>query len=215
MLYKADIGCSNSCRLVTSNICLEASSSIPTKMAIPETCKAFRRTTGDVPTTIAPSTEQLPRELGPNDVLIKIHTVSLNFRDVAMLHGRYPVETIERGIPCSDAAAEVAAIGNGVKDFAIGDRVSVVFDLGKVTGAEDGPSQALGGDAEGVLREYAVYEDKYLVQLPKHLSWEEVSFNVSQQSLPSYTYTPKTTGSYHHLRWRHGLDFSQRPQIGW
>lgn len=144
-------------------------------MAIPETCKAFRRTTGDVPRTIAPTTEQLPRELGPNDVLIKIHAVSLNFRDVAMLHGRYPVEVIERGIPCSDAAAEVAAIGNAVKDFAIGDHVSVIFDLVKLTGAEDVPMQALGGDAEGVLRQYAVYEDKRLVQLPKHLSWEEVS----------------------------------------
>jgi NADPH:quinone reductase-like Zn-dependent oxidoreductase len=144
-------------------------------MAIPETCKAFRRTTGDVPTTIVPTTEQLPRELGPNDVLIKIHAVSLNFRDVAMLHGRYPVKVIERGIPCSDAAAEVAAIGNAVKDFAIGDHVSVVFDLAKLTGAEDAPMQALGGDAEGVLRQYAVYEDKFLVQLPKYLSWEEVS----------------------------------------
>jgi NADPH:quinone reductase-like Zn-dependent oxidoreductase len=26
-----------------------------------------------------------------------------------------------------------------------------------------------------VLREYAVFEDRHLVHLPKHLSWEEVS----------------------------------------
>jgi NADPH:quinone reductase-like Zn-dependent oxidoreductase len=139
-------------------------------MSIPETYKAFRRTTGDLPRTIRPSTEQLPRELGPHDVLLKIHTVSLNFRDVAMLHGRYPVDVIERGIPCSDAAAEVAAIGSAVKEFAIGDRVSVVFDLNNLTGSEDEPSTALGGDVNGVLREYAIFEDKQIVQLPKHLS---------------------------------------------
>lgn len=144
-------------------------------MAIPETYKSFRRTAGDLPRTISPSTEQLPRELGPHQVLLKIHAVSLNFRDVAMLHGRYPVDVIERGIPCSDAAAEVAAVGGAVSDFAVGDHVSVIFDLNNLTGRDDEPSRALGGDVDGVLREYAVFEDKHLVHLPKHLSWEEVS----------------------------------------
>ncbi|KAK4457560.1 hypothetical protein QBC42DRAFT_317761 [Cladorrhinum samala] len=144
-------------------------------MAIPETYKAFRRTTGELPRTISPSTEQLPRELGPHDVLVKIHAVSLNFRDVAMLHGRYPAEAIDQGIPCSDAAAEVAAIGSAVKDFSIGDRVSVVFDPSNVTGCEDEPPSGLGGDVEGVLREYAVFEDNYVVQVPQHLSWEEIT----------------------------------------
>jgi NADPH:quinone reductase-like Zn-dependent oxidoreductase len=142
-------------------------------MPIPETYKAFRRTTGDLPRTISPSTESLPRELGPHDVLLKIHAVSLNFRDVAMLNGRYPVEVIERGVPASDAAAEVAAIGSAVKDFAIGDHVSALFDLSNLTGSEDEPGRALGGDVDGVLREYAIFEDKHLVQLPKRLSWEE------------------------------------------
>ncbi|KAK4663980.1 putative secondary metabolism biosynthetic enzyme [Podospora pseudopauciseta] len=144
-------------------------------MPIPETYKAFRRTTGDLPRTIVPSTEPMVQELAPHDVLLKIHAVSLNFRDVGMLNGRYPVDVIERGIPCSDAAAEVAAIGSAVKDFAIGDHVSVNFDLGHLVAGDDEPMQALGGDVDGVLREYAVFEDKELVQLPKHLSWEEAS----------------------------------------
>ncbi|KAK4234058.1 putative alcohol dehydrogenase [Achaetomium macrosporum] len=146
-------------------------------MSIPETYKAFRRTSGDYPRTIIPTTEQLPREreLGPHDVVLKIHAVSLNFRDPWMLHGGYPAAVIDGGIPCSDAAAEVAAIGSAVKDFAIGDRVSVTIDLCNLTGYEDEPPVVLGGDAEGVLREYAVFEDRYLVHLPKHLSWEEAS----------------------------------------
>jgi len=148
-------------------------------MSIPETYRAFRRTTGDLRRTITVSTEPLPRELGPRDVLLKIHAVSLNFRDPAMLHGRYPVDVLERGIPGSDAAAEVAAIGSAVQGFVVGDRVSVVADLGNLTEGDDDPWSALGGDVEGVLREYAVYEDKYIVHLPKHLSWEEVSCVIS------------------------------------
>ncbi|KAK4973145.1 hypothetical protein LTR42_006439 [Elasticomyces elasticus] len=34
--------------------------------------------------------------------------------------------------------------------------------------------KALGGDVDGVLREYAVFNEEVLVQLPKYLSWEEV-----------------------------------------
>jgi NADPH:quinone reductase-like Zn-dependent oxidoreductase len=39
---------------------------------------------------------------------------------------------------------------------------------------EDGPWRAVGGPVDGVLREYAVFDQKYLVHLPEHLSWEEV-----------------------------------------
>lgn len=146
-------------------------------MALPTTCRAFRRTVGDIPTTIEPSQETLPSNLGPKEVLIKIQAVSLNFRDVAMLNGRYPMEVEERGIPCSDCAAEVVAIGQAVQDFNIGDHVSPIFDVTNFTGKEDVPTKGLGGDIPGVLREYAVFEDKLLVHLPKYLTWEEVSLN--------------------------------------
>ncbi|EWG45960.1 hypothetical protein FVEG_06591 [Fusarium verticillioides 7600] len=144
-------------------------------MPLPETYRAFRRTAGDLPRTIELSTENIPRELGPNDVLIKIHALSLNFRDVAMLNGRYPMEVEERGIPCSDAAAEVVAIGPAVKDFSTGDHVSVIFDLNNMTGYEDKSHYSLGSDTAGVLREYAIYQDKHLVHLPKYLPWDEAA----------------------------------------
>ncbi|KAG9498436.1 hypothetical protein J7337_009241 [Fusarium musae] len=144
-------------------------------MPRPETYRAFRRTTGDLPRTIELSTESIPRELGRNDVLIKIHAVSLNFRDVAMLNGRYPMEAEERGIPCSDAAAEVVAIGSAVREFSTRDHVSVIFDLNNMTGYEDKSHYSLGSDTAGVLREYAIYQDKHLVHLPKYLPWEEAA----------------------------------------
>ncbi|SCO92394.1 related to zinc-binding oxidoreductase [Fusarium oxysporum] len=146
-------------------------------MPFPTTTSVFRRTGGDLPRTIEQSSEALPvpDELDSHEVLIKIHAVSLNFRDVAMLHGRYPVEVEKQGIPCSDCAAEVIAVGSAVQDFTIGDRVAPIFDVSNITGHEDEPSRALGGDVPGVLREYAVFQEKVLVHLPKHLTWEEAS----------------------------------------
>ena len=144
-------------------------------MSFPSTYAAFRRTAGALPRTIEPSTEVLQVDLSSHEVLIRIHAVSLNFRDVGMLHGRYPVEVEDRGIPCSDCAAEVVKTGPAVEGISVGDHVSPICDLGNLTGNDDTPINALGGDTAGVLREYAVYEDRYLVKIPDYLSWEEVS----------------------------------------
>jgi len=91
-----------------------------------------------------------------------------------MLHGKYPAEMLEEGIPVSDCAAEVISVGSEVHDFKAGDHVAPIFDLNNLTGTED-KSAALGGGVEGVLREYAVFNQDVLLHLPKYLSWEEVS----------------------------------------
>lgn len=90
-----------------------------------------------------------------------------------MMHGKYPMEAIERGIPASDCAAEVVEIGSKVHDFKIGDHVAPIFDLDNLKGTED-TKRMLSGEVDGVLRQYAVFEQGVLLQLPKHLSWEEV-----------------------------------------
>ncbi|KAF2088020.1 NAD(P)-binding protein [Saccharata proteae CBS 121410] len=143
--------------------------------AIPETYQAFRRTTGPLPRTIERTTEKVPKNLSPTDVLIHIHAVSLNFRDIAMLDGRYPIEVLEHGISASDCAASVAVVGSSVKAFAPGDHVSPIFDLNALTGEEYDNPKALGGDAPGVLAQYAVFDEKYLVHLPKDMAWTEAS----------------------------------------
>ncbi|KAF2016914.1 GroES-like protein [Aaosphaeria arxii CBS 175.79] len=119
--------------------------------------------------------EILPKNLDPTDVVIKIHAVSLNYREIAMLIGTYPVEIEDRGVPCSDAAAEVVATGSAVSRFAVGDRVCPITGIGKLEPFDDGMSQAIGSNCPGVLREYAVFDQKHLVAIPAHLSWEEAS----------------------------------------
>ncbi len=154
----------------------------PDAMALPSLYRTFRRTTGDLPRTIELTTEKLPAQLGPHEVLVKMHAVSLNFRDIGMLTGRYPFEVLDRGIPVSDCAAEVIATGPQVSGFKIGDRVAPNFFENILVGDEQEAPRGLGGEAAGVLREYAVFEENILVHLPKHLSWEEV--RVSSALLP-------------------------------
>ncbi|KAK5729267.1 hypothetical protein LTR15_002409 [Elasticomyces elasticus] len=144
-------------------------------MALPTKYRSFRRATGELPHAVTPSQETLPERIGPNDVLIKIHAVSLNYRDVAMLRGKYPVPVIDRGVPTSDCAAEVVSIGSAVRGFEKGDHVAPIFDMNNLSGEDDASMRALGGDVDGVLREYAVFNEEVLVQLPKYLSWEEAS----------------------------------------
>ena len=60
-------------------------------------------------------------------VLVRVHAVSLNFRDIAMLRGRYPVPHRKGLIPTSDGAGEVIEVGPGGGDFKVGDRVMGVF----------------------------------------------------------------------------------------
>lgn len=142
-----------------------------------QTYRVWRRTTGPYPRVIELGTERYPDRLGPHDVLLKIHAVALNYRDVAMLQeGKYPIPVDDGGISASDCAAEVVSIGSEVDCVAVGDRVAPTIDLANLTGHERSEeSIVLGGDGPGVLREYVVFEDKVLVKLPKYLPWEEVS----------------------------------------
>ncbi|RAH75413.1 zinc-dependent alcohol dehydrogenase family protein [Aspergillus aculeatinus CBS 121060] len=142
--------------------------------SLPETYQAFRRTEGTAPLTIEQVTEKLP-PIQSHDILVRIHAVSLNYRDIAMLDNTYPQPCLPRGIPASDCAAEVVSVGSAVSGFKPGDRVTAIWDLTNVTGTEERAPEALGGDVDGVLRQYAVFNEQVLVHLPEHLSWEEAS----------------------------------------
>ncbi|GKT58077.1 alcohol dehydrogenase [Colletotrichum tofieldiae] len=142
-------------------------------MALPKTYTALRRSAGPAPYTLVPTTETLSPDLGNHDVLVKIHAVSLNFRDIMQQRGLDPHGVLTQGIPASDAAGEVVAIGSNVKDFKIGDRVSPSFFNNRFTDDDVAPPNGLGGGVPGVLTEYGVFEDITLVHLPAHLSWEE------------------------------------------
>ena len=143
-------------------------------MSLPTVNRTYRRTADG--NSIELLEEPLSQDLDPNEALIKIHAVSLNFRDIAMISGRYPVKVIKQGVPCSDAAATVVAVGSAVTKVKVGDYVTPSFQTNYIRGTEKHSSfSALGGDVNGVLCEYAVFNEEILTKVPEHLSYEEAA----------------------------------------
>jgi len=111
------------------------------------------------------------------EVLVRVRAVSLNFRDIAMLRGRYPRKCLPGLIPVSDAAGEVVEVGEGVEAFKVGDRVMGTFHP-RWFGGET-PSTILrdsyGAENDGWLCELKAVSQEAVVHLPDALSFEEGS----------------------------------------
>ena len=108
-------------------------------------------------------------------VLVKVAACSLNFRDLAIVLGRYRMATKADLVPLSDGAGEVVEIGADVTRVKVGDRVASCF-FQRWPGGHAGPdaqASALGGAIDGMLAEYVVLEEDGVVKLPAHLSIEE------------------------------------------
>ncbi len=114
---------------------------------------------------------------GEGEVLVKVHAISFNYRDLLMVKGLYNPKMRLPRIPCSDGAGEVAAVGEGVTAWKPGDRVAGIFmqnwQDGVLTSAK--ARGALGGDIDGMLAEYVVLKQTGLVALPEHLSYQEAA----------------------------------------
>ncbi|KAJ7581406.1 hypothetical protein C8J56DRAFT_1168887 [Mycena floridula] len=110
-------------------------------------------------------------------VLVKIHAVSLNYRDIMIANGSYPVKLPDNLVPCSDMAGEVIAVGKDVTEWKSGDRVCANFCTDFIYGdvTPEIQATALGGAINGVLTEYKVFKPHSLVAIPDHLSYEEAS----------------------------------------
>ncbi|KAJ7507098.1 NAD(P)-binding protein [Mycena galericulata] len=108
---------------------------------------------------------------GPSQVLVKVHAVSLQYRDLMVAKGAYPKPLQPGIVPVSDMAGEIVAVGNAVSNFSVGDRVCANFAMpGFVFGD-------LGAEIDGVLTQFKVFEadPNRLVTFPAHLTYREAS----------------------------------------
>jgi len=106
---------------------------------------------------------------GAAQVLVRMRAASLNFRDLAIVAGKYFRGPLERDtIPLSDGAGEVVAVGAGVTQFKAGDRVVATFTQGN-------PPAALGFPLDGTLAEHQVFQADGLLRIPQHMSYEEAA----------------------------------------
>src|SRR5437588_5682586 len=114
---------------------------------------------------------------GTKEILIRVRASSLNYRDLMVLKGGGRGPTKLGVVPLSDGAGEVAAIGGGVTRVKIGDRIAVCFHPRWFGGPikPDYLTDRLGAHIDGVLAEYAVFNEEAVVRLPSHLSFEEAA----------------------------------------
>ena len=111
------------------------------------------------------------------EVLVRVHAVSLNYRDLMVVVGRYNPKMHLPRIPSSDGAGEIVAIGEGVTRVKVGDRVAGIFMQNWIDGPADAAKirGALGGDIDGMLAEYVALSEDGVVRIPAHLSFDEAA----------------------------------------
>jgi NADPH:quinone reductase-like Zn-dependent oxidoreductase len=114
---------------------------------------------------------------GPGQALVRLRAVSLNYRDLLTVEGKYNPKQKLPLIPCSDGAGEVVEAGEGVTRVAPGDRVCTVFAPKWLAGTptREKMRATLGGPLDGTLAEMAVFDQEGLVKFPEHLSAEEAA----------------------------------------
>ena len=113
-------------------------------------------------------------ELKPYQVRVRVHAVSLNYRDLI---------TVNRGVeqeltPLSDGAGEIDEVGEGVTRVKKGDRVVGLFFPLWQSGEMDAYTFSLargGPPMDGMLAQIVCGHEDSFVKFPEYLSHEEAS----------------------------------------
>jgi NADPH:quinone reductase-like Zn-dependent oxidoreductase len=117
---------------------------------------------------------ELPdRPLGTCEVRVRVHAVSLNYRDLMVASGDYLVTVDDPIIPCSDGAGEVIEVGHGVTRFKLGDRVAAAFFPEWRDGqtSQEKTRCSLGGNVDGMLAQQVLLDQDALVHIPDSSSY--------------------------------------------
>ncbi|KAI1321866.1 putative alcohol dehydrogenase [Xylariaceae sp. FL0255] len=117
--------------------------------------------------------------LKPNEVLVKLHAASLNYRELTIAAPNSRTGPIKPPvIPGCDGAGTVEAVGSSVTSFRTGDRVVThlaprLFESrgnNALAGFTD-TFAMLGIGTDGTLRSHGTFAEGALVHAPKSLDW--------------------------------------------
>ncbi len=124
--------------------------------------------------SLTPATVE-PRQPGPGEVLMRVRASSLNFHDYAVVAGI--LKPAEGRIPMSDGAGDVLAVGEGVTEFKVGDRVLSTFFFNWADGeAGNIDFTTVPGDGvDGYATEFATVPAQALTHFPADYSYEEAA----------------------------------------
>jgi alcohol dehydrogenase, propanol-preferring len=116
---------------------------------------------------------------GPGQVLVRIEASGLCHTDIHAAHGDWPVKPTPPFVPGHEGVGIVEALGAGVTQRAVGDRVALPW-LGHACGHCDHcvsgwetlceEQQNTGYSIDGSFAEYAVADATYLVPVPEGVS---------------------------------------------
>ena len=104
----------------------------------------------------------VPKINNKNDVLIKMQSASLNFRDLIMIDGGYgPIGGNPPFVPISDGAGIVKEVGKSIKNFKVSDVVIPPFFKGWDSGnmKDNTVFLSLGGKEDGVMQEFMIFKE--------------------------------------------------------
>ncbi|MGB0100571.1 MAG: alcohol dehydrogenase AdhP [Nocardioides sp.] len=118
-------------------------------------------------------------EPGPGQVLVRIEACGLCHTDIHAAHGDWPVKPAPPFVPGHEGVGLVEALGSGVTQRAIGDRVALPW-LGRACGHCDHcisgwetlceSQENTGYSIDGSFAEYAVADAAYVVPVPAGVS---------------------------------------------
>jgi NADPH2:quinone reductase len=97
-----------------------------------------------------------PPQAGPGQVLVDVHASAVNFPDVLMIEGKYQSQPPFPFSPGCEIAGTVAALGDGVADMQVGDRV-------------------FGGIGVGGFAEQVAVAPSNLMPMPERMSFAQAS----------------------------------------
>ncbi|HEV8312393.1 MAG TPA: NAD(P)-dependent alcohol dehydrogenase [Burkholderiaceae bacterium] len=121
-------------------------------------------------------TREMPRP-GPGQVLLRMRAACVALRDHKMVWGAYGAAAGR--VPGGEGVGEIAALGEGVAGWRVGQRVSPLFVhafTGERIAADDIAASALGGlQRDGCFAEYMLADAAALVEPPEHLSDEQAA----------------------------------------
>jgi NADPH:quinone reductase-like Zn-dependent oxidoreductase len=114
--------------------------------------------------------ERAVPEPAPGQALVRLRASSMNYHDLVnllgLIKGPWP------RVPMTDGCGEVAAIGDGVRGLAVGDRVIVAFHPLWLDGPPTPAAkrECPGDTGDGCLQQYLCVAANALIKVPAHLT---------------------------------------------
>ncbi|WP_339453435.1 NAD(P)H-quinone oxidoreductase [Pseudomonas sp. JAI120] len=98
-------------------------------MTLPKEMTLIEITTPGGPEVLQPRRAEVP-VAGPGEILIRVHAAGVNRPDALQRAGKYPMKPDMNPLPGLEVAGEVAALGDGVTEYAVGDKVCALTNGG-------------------------------------------------------------------------------------